>query len=119
MTKVSVVTVLFVALAVLLNCTDAFAAASSDLPFVSPLDKLREAMQGPVAQSAAIIGIVVAGATLIFGGDLNGFFRSVLFLVMIVALIILADKFLKFSSGKSVSGAVVQEITVPSPAPSK
>jgi type IV secretion system protein VirB2 len=42
----------------------------------------------PVAFSLSIIGIVVAGGVLIFGGDLNGFFRTLIFIVLVMALLV-------------------------------
>lgn len=41
-----------------------------------------------MAFSISIIGIVVAGAVLIFGGELNAFFRTLIFLVLVMALIV-------------------------------
>jgi type IV secretion system protein VirB2 len=44
-----------------------------------------------VAYAFGIIGIVVAGGVLIFGGDLNGFFRSMLVVVLVMALLVTAN----------------------------
>ena len=49
------------------------------LPFDSWLTKIQKSITGPFAFSAAIIGLVAAGATLIFGGDMNGFMRTLIF----------------------------------------
>ena len=43
---------------------------------------------GPVAFSLSIVGIVVAGGILIFGGELNAFFRSLIFIVLVMALLV-------------------------------
>jgi len=71
----------------------AYASASTGggLPYEGWLEKLRDSVTGPVAFAVSIIGIVVAGGVLIFGGDLNGFFRSLIFLVLVMALIIGAN----------------------------
>ena len=74
---------------------------SGALPYESWLDTLRQSITGPFAFTASIIGIVAAGATLIFGGDLNGFFRSMIFLVMTIALIIAANNLMSSFFGKS------------------
>jgi len=58
------------------------------LPYESWLENLRNSVTGPVAFSLSIIGIVIAGGVLIFGGDLNGFFRTLIFLVLVMALIV-------------------------------
>lgn len=71
------------------------------LPYEGWLDTLRQSITGPFAFGASIIGIVAAGATLIFGGDLNGFFRTMIFLVMVIALIIAAQNLMTSFFGKS------------------
>ena len=58
------------------------------LPYESWLESLRNSVTGPVAFSLSIIGIVIAGGVLIFGGALNGFFRTLIFLVLVMALIV-------------------------------
>ena len=64
------------------------------LPYETWLTNLRNSVTGPVAFSLSIIGIVVAGGVLIFGGDLNGFFRTLIFIVLVMALIIGAQNIL-------------------------
>lgn len=59
-----------------------------DLPYEDWLVKLRSSVTGPVAFALSIIGIVIAGGVLIFGGDLNGFFRTLVFLVLVMALLV-------------------------------
>lgn len=54
-------------------------------------DSVRASATGPVAYAFGIIGIVVAGGILIFGGDLNGFFRSMLVVVLVMALLVTAN----------------------------
>ena len=55
------------------------------------LNAVRASATGPVAYAFGIIGIVVAGGILIFGGDLNGFFRSMLVVVLVMALLVTAN----------------------------
>ncbi|MCY1448954.1 hypothetical protein D9M71_656680 [compost metagenome] len=62
---------------------------------------MRESVTGPVAFALSIIGIVVAGGVLIFGGDLNGFFRTLIFLVLVMALIVGANNVMKNFFGTS------------------
>ncbi len=64
------------------------------LPYETWLTNLRNSVTGPVAFALAIIGIVVAGGVLIFGGDLNSFFRTLIFIVLVMALIIGAQNIL-------------------------
>jgi type IV secretory pathway VirB2 component (pilin) len=63
-------------------------ATGGSLPYESWLTSLRDSVTGPVAFSLSIIGIVIAGGVLIFGGDLNGFFRSLIFIVLVMALLV-------------------------------
>lgn len=72
---------------------DAFAGPGQGgrLPYEDWLDSVRASATGPVAYAFGIVGIVVAGGILIFGGDLNGFFRSMLVVVLIMALLVTAN----------------------------
>jgi type IV secretory pathway VirB2 component (pilin) len=51
------------------------------LPYETWLVSLRNSVTGPVAFTLSIVGIVVAGGILIFGGELNAFFRTLIFIV--------------------------------------
>ncbi len=76
--------------AFLLMPDHAFAAEGTggSLPYEPWLVKLRTSVTGPVAFALSIVGIVIAGGVLIFGGDLNGFFRTLIFLTLVMALIV-------------------------------
>ena len=80
------------------------------LPYEPWLTSLRSSVTGPVAFSLSIIGIVIAGGVLIFGGDLNGFFRSLIFLVLVMALLIGAQNMMSNFFG---SGAEIASLAVP------
>ena len=84
---------LFLLIILLLLCTLPHLcwASTSDggaLPYEAWLTKLQSSVTGPVAFSISIIGLVVAGSVMIFGGDLNSFFRSMIFLVLVMALLV-------------------------------
>ncbi|MES3021690.1 MAG: conjugal transfer system pilin TrbC [Pseudomonadota bacterium] len=70
------------------------------LPYESWLSNLRSSVTGPVAFALSIIGIVVAGGVLIFGGDLNGFFRTLIFLTLVMALIVGAQNVMSTFFGR-------------------
>lgn len=74
---------------------------SGALPYEGWLDTLSNSITGPFAFSASLIGLVAAGATLMFGGDLNGFFRTMIFLVLIMSLVIAAKNIMSAFFGKS------------------
>ena len=56
--------------------------AGAALPYETWLVNLRNSVTGPVAFTLSIVGIVVAGGILIFGGELNAFFRTLIFRVL-------------------------------------
>jgi type IV secretion system protein VirB2 len=70
------------------------------LPYEGWLTNLRNSVTGPVAFALSIIGIVVAGGVLIFGGDLNGFFRTLIFLVLVMAFLVGAQNVMSSFFGR-------------------
>jgi type IV secretory pathway VirB2 component (pilin) len=56
----------------------------------TPLQKVVASIDGPVAFGISVIGIVVAGAMLIWGGEINEFSRKLIMLVLVLALIVAA-----------------------------
>lgn len=77
------------------------------LPYEDWLTSLRDSFTGPIAFSLAIAGIVVAGGVLIFGGDLNGFTRSIMVLTLVMALLVGANNVLTNFFGGSEELAVL------------
>lgn len=79
----------FICIIFLLATSIAHAAntAGGGLPYESWLTSLRNSVTGPVAFTLSVLGIVVAGAALVFGSDLSGFFRSIIFLVLVMSLL--------------------------------
>lgn len=95
----------------------AFASTGTggSLPYESWLTNLQNSVTGPVAFALSIIGIVVAGGVLIFGGDLNGFFRTLIFLVLVMALLVGAQNVMSTFFGRgaeiaSIGDAVIQQV---------
>ena len=99
----------------LLLAPDAHASAGTGggLPYEDWLTKIRQSITGPVAFSISIIAIVAAGAMLIFGGDMNGFMKTLVFIVLVLAFVIAAQNMLSAITG---TGAVIGEATQPAPA---
>ncbi len=75
------------------------------LPYESWLTALRSSVTGPVAFALSIIGIVVAGGVLVFGGDLNGFFRTLIFIVLVMAFLVGAQNMMSnfFGTGAEIA----------------
>ena len=94
----------------LLTPQQAFASVGTggSLPYESWLTNLRNSVTGPVAFALSIIGIVVAGGVLIFGGDLNGFFRTLIFIVLVMALLVGAQNVMGtfFGRGAVIAGSI-------------
>lgn len=88
---------------------DAFAASSGSaqgLPWEGPIEKLRNSLSGPVAFAIALLGIVVCGAMLIWGGEISEFVRRIIMLVLVVSVIVFANSLL---TGQLFSGATVPD----------
>lgn len=78
----------------------ATAGGGGGLPYEEPLKKIGDSITGPVAYWVSVIGFVAAGAGLIFGGaELNMFFRSLVWLVLIVCIIVFAKNTLTTVTG--------------------
>ncbi|MBA2710160.1 MAG: TrbC/VirB2 family protein [Tatlockia sp.] len=88
-------------LVLLMFTQTSFAAttAGGGLPFDDWLTKISDSITGPFAFAVSIIGIVAAGATLIFGGDMNGALKALIFIVLVLAFIIAAKNTLTAITG--------------------
>ncbi len=75
------------------------AGAGSAMPWEGPLTIIVNSITGPVAFGISVIGIVAAGAMLIFGGEIGQFLKSAIILVLVIALIVLATQFLSSAFG--------------------
>ena len=101
------ITVTILATVLLLTTNDAFAGTTvgGSLPYETWLTSLRNSVTGPVASAISLVGIVVAGGVLIFGGDINGFFRTLIFIVLVMAFLVGAQNLMTtfFGSAAEVS----------------
>jgi type IV secretion system protein TrbC len=86
----------------LLHTDPVFASEGSGggLPYESWLEKFRNSITGPTAFTFGILGIVTAGAILIFGGELNGFMRTFVFIILVMALIVSAQNIMSGLFGR-------------------
>jgi type IV secretion system protein VirB2 len=64
------------------------------------LVNLRNSVTGPVAFTFSIVGIVVAGSILVMGNDLSGFFRTLVFLVLVMSLLVGAQNMMSNFFGR-------------------
>jgi type IV secretory pathway VirB2 component (pilin) len=103
--------ILGVALLLLIVTHPVLAANTSGggLPSDDWFTKIRQSVTGPWAFTFAIVGIVGAGATLIFGGDLNGFLRTIIFLVLVLSFIVAAQNTLSAITGQGAEIAALSK----------
>ena len=102
--------VLFLALWVLLpEVALASEGVGGTLPYESWLINLRNSVTGPVAFSLSMIGIVVAGGVLVMGGDLSGFFRTLIFIVLVLALLVGAQNMMSNFFGRGAEIALLED----------
>ncbi len=97
-----------IALTVLLATAHAHAATTTGgggaLPWEGPLATFQQSIQGPVAYAISVMGVVVCGAILVFGGEIGEFVRRFIMLLLAIALLVLAGQVLSnFFSGALVS----------------
>lgn len=76
-----------------------FATTSQHLPWDDPLDVIKKSLTGTVATAISLMAIVGAGVALVFGGEFSGFVKSIIYTVLVIALIIGANKVLSLFQG--------------------
>ena len=100
MKKFNIKYILLTLLATMLLSPELMAAgAGGALPWEAPLTLIIASITGPVAFAISIIGIVAAGAMLIFGGEIGQFLKTIIILVLVIALIVTATNFLSGAFG--------------------
>jgi type IV secretion system protein VirB2 len=82
----------------------ATSTGGSGLEWETPLQKIRDSVTGPVAYAISLLGIVVTGAILVFGGEINEFVRRLIMLVLVISLMVFAADLLNTLFNK---GAVI------------
>lgn len=85
--------------------SDTFAATATGLPWESPIDTFVNSISGPFALGISILGIVMCGAGLIFGGEMSAFVRSFAVIILVISIIVGAVSGLTVLFG--VSSAVI------------
>lgn len=104
----SLVAVCFIALIVVILVNNVAFASGAGLPWEDALTKVKKSVTGPIALAVSIVAIVAVGITLIFGGDMQGFVRQLLYVAMVVGLIVMASSVLdKLYSDKEASSALI------------
>lgn len=77
-----------------------YASTTTGLPWESPLETIKQSITGPVAFGISLLGIVAAGAGLIWGGELSGFIKTMIYIVLVIAVIISGTNIMNMFSAK-------------------
>jgi type IV secretion system protein VirB2 len=91
-------------LCLLPDLAHAASTGGSGLEWETPLQKIRDSVTGPVAYAISLLGIVVTGAVLVFGGEISEFVRRLIMLVLVISLMVFAADLLNTLFNK---GAVI------------
>ncbi len=83
----------------------AHAAAAGTLPWEAPMTAIATSLTGPVAYAVGLIGIAIAGGSMLWGGELTEFGRRACMIGLVVSVLVFAAPML--SSAFGVTAAVV------------
>lgn len=88
----------------------AFAAGGGGgLPWEGPLQQIQQSINGPVAGTIALAAVAIAGAMLIFGGELNDFARRLVYVVLVAGILLGATQIVGlFGAGGASIGASME-----------
>lgn len=81
------------------------------LPYEGWLTDLRYSVTGPFAFTVSVVGIVVAGSMLIWGGELSGFFKTMVYIVLVMALVVGVNNVMSTFFGRGAELAAVGTYT--------
>lgn len=73
---------------VLLTTPSLAAGGGGGLPWEGPLQQIQQSINGPVAGTIALAAVAIAGAMLIFGGELNDFARRLVYVVLVAGILL-------------------------------
>jgi type IV secretory pathway VirB2 component (pilin) len=98
-------TLLFTAAALTLTMRAFAAPTGGGLPWEAPMTAIATSLTGPVAYAIGLIGIAIAGGTMLWGGDLGEVGRKACMVGLVVAVLVFAAPML--SSAFGVAAALV------------
>ncbi|SMF24832.1 type IV secretion system protein VirB2 [Xaviernesmea oryzae] len=78
------------------------------LPWESPLQQIQQSITGPVAGFIALAAVAIAGAMLIFGGELNDFARRLCYVALVGGVLLGATQIVALFGA---TGASIGETT--------
>lgn len=86
------------------------------LPYDKGLKAFQTSLQGPVPFAISLVGIVACGAMLIFGGEISGFMRTMIFIILVISVIVQANSVVKLLGG---TGSLVTSHVMPYELPAR
>ena len=96
---------MFTAAALMLAIPASAAPAGGGLPWEAPMTAIATSLTGPVAYAIGLIGIAIAGGTMLWGGDLGEVGRKACMIGLVIAVLVFAAPML--SSAFGVAAALV------------
>jgi len=87
-------------LALMVSCSlHLHAAAGGTLPWETPMRTIATSLTGPVAYAIGLIGIAIAGGTMLWGGELTEFGRRACMIGLVVSVLVFAAPMLASAFG--------------------
>lgn len=82
-------------------------SGGGSLPWESPLQQIQQSITGPVAGFIALAAVAIAGAMLIFGGELNDFARRLCYVALVGGVLLGATQIVALfgATGASIGDA--------------
>jgi len=87
------------------SCMQLHAAAAGNLPWERPMQTIATSLTGPVAYAIGLIGIAIAGGTMLWGGELTEFGRRASMIGLVVSVLVFSAPMLASAFG--VNAAVI------------
>ena len=81
-------------------------AGGGAMPWDAGLTALTQNISGPFAGFVALMAVVISGAVLIFGGELQAFGRTMFFVILVAGLILGAAQIIALVGGGAAGAAL-------------
>lgn len=88
-----------------ISAIELHATTAGGLPWERPMTAIASSLTGPVAYAVGLIGIAIAGGTMLWGGELTEFGRRACMIGLVISVLVFAAPLL--ATAFSVTAAVV------------
>lgn len=89
-------------------------SGGGSLPWEAPLEQIQQSITGPVAGFIALAAVAIAGAMLIFGGELNDFARRLCYVALVGGVLLGATQIVALFGATGASMSNVRRQSEPS-----